>query len=118
MAGAMNEADRTPDTVAKGALPNGAALAAFLSAAIGAFALGVVVLLHEAGGVAIPALYAPAGGASGRTAIGAVVWVIAWLVLHRLWKAREIRLGRVRTITAVLLVLGIAFTFPPVWRLF
>jgi hypothetical protein len=118
MADAMRDAERARDTVADGTLPNGAALAALLSAGIGAFTLGLVVILHEVGGLAVPALYAPAGGASGRTAIGVVIWVIAWLTLHHLWKGREIRTGRVQPITAILLLLGIAFTFPPVWGLF
>jgi hypothetical protein len=114
----MTDAERTRDTAVDGTPPNGAALAALLGAGIGAFALGVVVILHEAAGLSIPALYAPAGGASGRSAIGVVVWLIAWLTLHRLWKGREIHARRVQTITLVLIFLSIVFTFPPVWALF
>ena len=43
---------------------NGAAMAALLSGAIGASAMGVFVLLHEAAVYSAPALYGPAGGLS------------------------------------------------------
>src|SRR5512134_1322246 len=41
---------------------NGSAMAALLGGGIGAFAMGAVVLLNEAGIFAAPTLYAPAGG--------------------------------------------------------
>ena len=43
---------------------NGAAMAAMLSGAIGAFAMGAFVLLHEAAVYSAPAFYGPAGGLS------------------------------------------------------
>ncbi|MBC5991199.1 hypothetical protein H8953_18505, partial [Bacillus pumilus] len=67
-------------------VPNGAALAAYLAAGIGTFAMGLVVLLNEMGLLAVPALYAPAGGVSGRTTLAMVVWLLAWVVLHARWK--------------------------------
>jgi len=98
--------------------PNGAALAAILGAGIGAFAVGLSVILNEAGLFGAPALYAPAGGVSGRTTFAVVAWVIAWGVLHRRWKNRHIESPRVYTLTLVLIGLGILGTFPPVWGLF
>lgn len=118
MAHAMNDSGRMQDTAAEATHPNGAALAAILGAGVGAFVLGLIVILHEVGGLAVPALYAPAGGASGRTAIAALIWLIAWLALHRRWSGREIPMRRVRIMTGILLFLGIAFTFPPLWKLF
>ena len=96
---------------------NGGAMAAFLGGGIGAFAMGVVVLLNEAGLFAAPAVYAPAGGVSGRTTLAVIVWLIAWAVLHNRWKAREIPPGRVGTVTLVLIAIGVLATFPPVWAL-
>ena len=96
---------------------NGGAMAAFLGGGIGAFAMGAVVLLNEAGIFAAPALYAPAGGVSGRTTLATIVWLIAWAVLHYRWKAREIAPGRVGAVTLVLIALGVLGTFPPVWGL-
>jgi hypothetical protein len=96
---------------------NGSAMAAFLSGGIGAFAMGAVVLLNEAGICAAPTLYAPAGGVSGRTTLATIVWLVAWVVLHNRWKAREIAPGRVGAVTLILIALGVLGTFPPVWGL-
>lgn len=96
---------------------DGGAMAAFLGAGIGAFALGVIVLLNEVGIFATPTLYAPAGGVSGRTTLATIVWLIAWALLHNRWKAREIAPSRIFLATVTLIVLGILATFPPLWGL-
>lgn len=96
---------------------NGAAMAAVLAAGIGSFAMGALVLLNEARLFAAPALYAPAGGVTGRTTFATIVWLVAWGALHARWRAREVAPGPVFTWTVVLVVLGILGTFPPVWGL-
>lgn len=96
---------------------NGAALASFLAAGIGAFAIGFIVILNEAGLFAVPALYAPTGGVSGRTTLAVVIWLISWAVLHRRWKNRQIESRRVHFLSVILIGLGILLTFPPVWKL-
>ena len=96
---------------------NGTAMASFLGAGIGAFAMGAIVLLNEAGLFAAPTLYAPAGGVTGRTTIAAIVWLISWGVLHYRWKAREFTPARVYAVTLMLVALGVLGTFPPVWAL-
>lgn len=98
-------------------LPNGSALAAFLAAGIGAFAMGLFVILNEAGLFAAPSLYGPAGGVSGRTTFAVVVWLIAWAALHARWKARTMASRGVHAATLVLIALGLILTFPPVWGL-
>lgn len=98
-------------------LPNGAALAAFMAAGIGAFALGVVVILNEAGVFTVPALYAPAGGVSGRTTTAVVVWLLSWALLHRRWSGREIDARRIHALTLILTVVGVVLNMPPVWQL-
>ena len=97
---------------------NGAALAAYLGAGIGAFAMGLFVVLNEAGVFAAPALYGPAGGVTGRTAFAVVTWLISWAVLHQRWKNREVAAGRIHALTLSLILLGIVLTFPPVWSIF
>jgi hypothetical protein len=101
------------------ALPvtNGSAMAAFLGAGIGAFAVGLIVLLNEAGIFVAPTLYEPAGGITGRTTVATIVWLIAWGLLHHRWKAREIAPGRIGAPTLFLVGLGVLGTFPPVWGL-
>jgi len=96
---------------------NGAELAAILSAGIGAFAMGVFVLANEAGLFAAPSLYGPAGGVSGRTTFAVIVWLAAWGLLHRGWRARQMEPGTIWKITLTLIALGIAACFPPLWGL-
>ena len=96
---------------------NGAALAAFLGAGIGAFAMGLFVVLNEAGVFAAPALYGPAGGVTGRTAFAVVAWLIAWGVLHSRWKDRDMDSRRISVVTLVLILLSVVLTFPPAWSL-
>jgi hypothetical protein len=96
---------------------NGAAMAAILGAGIGSSAMGVFVLLNEAGLFAAPTLYGPAGGVSGRTTCATIVWLVAWGVLHARWRSRDVTSGSVFTWTVVLVLLGIVATFPPVWAL-
>ena len=95
--------------------PNGALWAAILASGIGGCAVGLMVILNESGIFAAPTLYGPAGGVSGRTTIAAVIWLVSWSVLHRLWRDREVEGGRVTAIAAVLILLGLVGTFPPVW---
>lgn len=96
---------------------DGAALAAFLAAGIGSFALGLIVVLGEVGAFEAPALYAPAGGVTGRTTLGAILWLIAWLLLHRRWEGRRVDARAVFPLTLLLVALGVLFTFPPFWKL-
>ena len=72
---------------------NGSAMAALLGGGIGAFAMGAVVLLNEAGLFAAPTLYAPAGGVSGRTTLATIVWLIAWAVLAQSLESTRDRAG-------------------------
>lgn len=97
---------------------DGASAAAVVAGGIGALAMGVFVLLSEAGVYAAPALYGPAGGVSGRTTFAVATWLIAWAILHRLWRGRGIGAGPVLATTLVLVALGLLATFPPAWAVF
>ena len=96
---------------------NGAAMASVLAAGVGAFAMGLFVLLNEAGLFAAPTLYGPAGGVTGRTTFATLVWLAAWGVLHARWRTRDIAPGRVLAPTLVLVGVGVLGTFPPLWAL-
>jgi hypothetical protein len=113
------EAGRARSAPERAAGPtDGAALAALLAAGIGAFAMGLFVILNETGVYAAPTLYGPAGGVSGRTTFAVVVWLAAWLLLHRAWNARNVAAAPVYALTAVMTVLGLLLTFPPFWGIF
>jgi hypothetical protein len=105
----------TSPTRASGA--NGAIWAAIMASGIGSFAVGLVVILSEAGLPLAPILYPPAGGVSGRTTIAALIWITSWVVLHRRWRHQHIEGGRVAAIAVLLIVLGLLGVFPPVWGL-
>jgi hypothetical protein len=111
------EGSRISATAEAGVMTNGAAMAAFMAAGIGAFAIGLVVGLNEAGLFAAPTLYGPAGGLSGRATMGTIAWLVAWAILHRRWNGREIAPRRVYSSTLLLIGLGVLATFPPVWGL-
>jgi hypothetical protein len=98
-------------------MPNGAGLAAVLAAGLGAFAMGLLVILNEAEIFAAPSLYGPVGGLSGRSTLAVVAWLVAWATLHVRWRGREFSVSRVLTWTLVLVGLAIVMTFPPVWGL-
>lgn len=100
------------------AVPNGAAMAAVLASGIGAFALGAFVLLHASGLFSAPALYAPAGGVSGRTTLAVVVWLVSWALLHRRWEDRVLPVRPTLRATFVLVAFSLLASFPPVWAIF
>jgi hypothetical protein len=97
---------------------NGAAMAAFLAAGIGSFAMGLFVLLHEAKMFSAPALYPPSGGLSGRATFAVIVWLVGWAVMHQRWRDRQLDSGRILAMTLGLIGLGLLATFPPVWKVF
>jgi hypothetical protein len=97
---------------------DGAAMAAIVASGIGAFAMGLFVILHEAGVFSAPSLYAPAGALSGRSTFAVVVWLGAWGLLHARWRGRHVGSGRLFAITLALVALGVIGTYPPVWSLF
>lgn len=109
--------------------PNGPAAAAFLAAGIGAFVLGLTVTLHEA--------FPPAEGQtafwdfaknfglgdgvgplSGKVISGTLAYVISFVGLGLAWRGREVNLRSVLIASAVLLALGFALTFPPIFAAF
>ena len=108
----MTTIENKPDEI-----PNGAAVAAFFAAGIGAFAMGFIVILNEAGIFAAPSLYGPSGGVSGRTTLAAVIWLLGWAVFHNRWKSRKIESRAVYVLSLILMGVGIILTFPLVWRL-
>jgi hypothetical protein len=97
---------------------NGAALASMLAAGIGAFAIGFFAIVNEAGLFAAPALYPSAGRVSGRTTFAAAIWLIAWAVLHRRWKDRQLDSRRLFMATLMLITVGLVLSFPPAWHFF
>jgi hypothetical protein len=109
--------------------PNGPAAAAFLAAGIGAFVLGLTVTLHEAfppaeGQTAFWdfstnfGIGSGVGPLSGKVIIGALAYVISFVGLGLAWRGRHVNLRTVLIASGVLLALGFALTFPPIFEVF
>lgn len=98
---------------------NGPSAAAVMAAGIGIAVTGIVSTLAEAVAAIGKSLTwsKPVGDLSGKTIIAIIVWLIAWLILGLAWRDRDVRLAPVLVASAILLVVGIAFTFPPVFEL-
>jgi hypothetical protein len=103
-----------------GPLPNGPAAAAVLAAGIGCFALGLLTVLSTAFTPLANVLqfYQPTGPLTGVSTLAVVIWLIAWLVYHRLWRQKQMRFTTVLVVTLVLIILGVIGTFPPFYNLF
>jgi hypothetical protein len=100
--------------------PNGPGAAAVLSAGIGSFSVAVFALVADKSAAIKSAMifYRPTGPLSGVTTCAIVVWLLAWLLLHLLWKNRNLAMGRISAIAFVLLGLGFLLTIPPLADLF
>jgi hypothetical protein len=109
--------------------PNGPAAAAFLAAGIGAFVLGLTVTLHEAfppaeGQTAFWdfaknfGLGSGVGPLSGKVTIGTLAYLISFVGFGFAWRGREVNQRRVLIVSAILLALGFALTFPPIFEVF
>jgi len=101
-------------------IPSGPAAAAMIGAGIGSLAIGILTTAAEASEALKNSLnlYNPVGPLSGKTLGGMAVWLIAWLILHAIWKDKEINLRSAFTWALVLIGLGVLLTFPPFFVLF
>src|SRR5205085_2476982 len=89
--------------------------AAILAAGIGCLVLGVLTVLADGFDSVNKALqfYPPAGEITGISTLVVAAWLVSWLVLHQLWKNRQVHFTRVFGVTLILIVLGLVGTFPP-----
>lgn len=94
---------------------NGPAGAAILAAGIGCFILGVLAVAGDGSKhlAALLTFYKPTGPLSGVSTVAIIVWLVVWLVLARLWKAKAVALAKVNIAAFVLLGVGLLLTFPP-----
>jgi len=107
-------------TVQTRSMPNGEAVAAILAATIGSFALGVFTFGAElsAGLKTALTLTTAVGPLGGKTVFAVVIWLVAWLGLHQMWKGQDKDLSQWLRVSWVLLALGFALTFPPIFTMF
>ena len=106
--------------------PNGPVAAAFLAAGIGSFVMGLFVVLNEIN-TAISAflkfdanfgLGKGVGPLSGKAVLAMLAFVLSWVVLHFVFRGKEVPFNRYLTISLVLVAVGFLLTFPPVFEVF
>lgn len=109
-------------------IPNGIAIAAYLSAMIGLLGLGIIVFACEASKSltedvhALGKLWMPGaegiGPYSGKQTVALVVWLVSWIILH--FSLRRKQLSGGIWLTVFLIGIGIATTlvWPPTWHFF
>jgi hypothetical protein len=113
--------------------PSGPAAAAFLAAGIGSLVMGLMVNVNELSGKIKDAtgfdanaflqfdknfgLGSGVGPLSGKVIIAVLAFVISFGVLFLLWRRREINVRKAFIWTLVLVGLGFALTFPPIFLL-
>lgn len=101
-------------------LPNGPVAAALLAGGIGATAVGLLTVLAEAFPAIKTALnwWNPAGPLTGKSLGGVAIFFIAWILLHNLYRGKEVAFNRIILVAYILLFLGLVGTFPPFFELF
>jgi len=101
-------------------LPNGPAAAAILSAGLGSSVIGLMTTGAVISAELKSALnwWSPAGPLTGKTGVGVIAWLVGCIVLHTLWKDRDMAFFRLLVVTLVLVALGLFLTFPPVFEAF
>jgi hypothetical protein len=102
------------------AKPDGPLAAVLLAAGIGAFALGLFTTLAEANAAFRERLILneAVGPLSGKTVWATIVFVVAWVVLHFMWRERDRMLRSATTAFVVLTLLGLLGTFPIFFQAF
>lgn len=106
--------------------PNGPVAAAFLAAGIGSFVMGLFIVLNEIS-KDINAflkfddnfgLGQGVGTLSGKAILAMLAFVISWVVLHFVFRGKEVPFNRYLAISLVFVAAGFLLTFPPVFEAF
>jgi hypothetical protein len=100
--------------------PEGPIAAAIIAGGVGALALGVLTTLAEAS-VGIKDflnIYDPVGPLGGKTIGAVIIWVVAWGVLHMIYRDKAAETAKAFTISLILIGLGVLGTFPIFFQAF
>jgi hypothetical protein len=106
--------------------PNGPVAGAILAAGIGSFVVGLMAMLAEAS-VDIKnfldfsknyGLGSGVGPLSGKVILGSAAFFLSWIGFGYAWRGKDVNFRTILVIAMVLLALGFALTFPPIFVLF
>lgn len=100
--------------------PEGPVAAAILAAGVGAFTLGLLTTLAEASTTIkdFLAFTDPVGPLSGKTIGAVLVWLVAWGILHMIYKDKQVESKNALTASLILIGLGVLGTFPIFFQAF
>jgi hypothetical protein len=116
----MQTTDTTPTK------PNGPVAAAFIAAGIGSLVMGIFVVLNDVSTdinnfLKFDKNYGLGSGVgplSGKAILAIVAFFASWLVLHLVFRGKELPFNQVLAISLVLVAGGFLLTFPPVFEIF
>ena len=60
----------------------------------------------------------PVGPLSGKPIGAVIIWLVAWAVLHLMYRTKEVESRKALTVTLVLIGLGVLGTFPIFFQAF
>ena len=114
--------------------PNGPVAASFLAAGVASFVIGIGVVVNEASttikdaiGVDFNAFLqfdknfgfgSGVGPLSGKVGLAIIAFVVSWLIFHLWLRGKEVNFRNYFVASLVLVGLGFALTFPPIFLLF
>jgi hypothetical protein len=114
--------------------PNGPVVAAFIAAGVASLVMGIGVILNEASapikdaiGVDFNAflqfdknfgLGSGVGPLSGKVDLAVIAFAVSWVVFHLWLRGKEVTFQNYFIASLVLVGLGFALTFPPIFLLF
>src|SRR6266545_7136859 len=100
-------------------LPNGPVAAAMIAGGIGSTVIALLTVLAEASVPIKDSLnwWAPAGPLTGKALLGVIMFFASWIVLHFIYRGKNVNFTRAATVALVLLGLGLLGTFPPFFDL-
>lgn len=100
--------------------PNGPVAAVMLGGGFGAAVLGIATVWAQvsAANAALLNWYAPVGPLTGQAILSAAAFFLSWGLFALLWRGRNVNFGAVSLLAFLLLAVGLAGTFPPVFEMF
>jgi len=106
--------------------PNGPVAAVFLATGIGSLVLGLTIVLAVMSADINNflkfdtnfGLGSGVGPLSGKAILGIVAFFVSWVVLHLVFRGKEVKFGPILTIALILVAGGFLLTFPPVFDIF
>lgn len=120
MTSRMEAGAHAPEDLDAVVKPEGPVAAAILAGGVGALALGVLTTLAEASNSFKNLLnfYDPVGPLSGKTIGAVVIWLVAWAVLHAIYRGKAIESRKALMVALILIGLGVLGTCPIFFQAF